>query len=129
MIIAGSRGISLSVPAVCDILRTAGYTRDRLWAEHKGLKYLSEVVSGDARGVDSSGWAFAYQYDVPIRHFPADWDKHGKAAGPIRNKEMAQYADELVLVWDGESRGSAHMKSMALAYFLPVYEVIMKGWL
>jgi hypothetical protein len=45
--------------------------------------------------------------------FPAKWDKYGKAAGPLRNREMAAYADALILVWDGKSRGSANMLAEA----------------
>jgi hypothetical protein len=74
---------------------------------------ITEVVSGRARGVDALGEQWAVRHHVPIRYFPADWAKHDKGAGPIRNQEMAHYADALILVWDGQSRGSAHMKSVA----------------
>lgn len=50
---------------------------------------------------------------TPILPFPADWETHGKAAGPIRNRKMAQEADILVLIWDGKSKGSANMKKEA----------------
>jgi len=59
--------------------------------------------------------------------FPADWDTHGRAAGPIRNKQMAEYGDALLLIWDGESRGSANMKSNMKKLGKPVYEIIIKG--
>lgn len=60
------------------------------------------------------------------KEFPADWKAHGKAAGPIRNKQMAEYADALLLIWDGESKGSASMKNEMLKLNKPVYEVIIK---
>lgn len=41
--------------------------------------------------------------------FPADWNAHGKAAGPIRNQQMAQEADVLIAFWDGKSRGTKDM--------------------
>ena len=34
---------------------------------------------------------------------------HDKAAGPIRNRQMAEYADYLIAFWDGESRGTRNM--------------------
>jgi hypothetical protein len=58
--------------------------------------------------------------------FEADWDTHGKAAGPIRNRQMAEYGDALLLIWDGESRGSKNMRQEMLALDKPVYEVIMR---
>lgn len=82
---------------------------------------ITEVVSGTQRGVDQLGERWAKDNDIPMRPFPPDWDLYNKAAGPIRNKEMARYADALILVWDGESRGSANMLQNAKAYGLQIY--------
>jgi hypothetical protein len=72
---------------------------------------ITEIISGGASGADALGeqWAFAQVDPIPIRVFRAEWDKYGKAAGPIRNGEMATYGDLLVLFWDGKSRGSKNM--------------------
>lgn len=74
---------------------------------------FSEIVSGGAAGVDLTGERLALKWGVPVKRFPADWKKWGRRAGPIRNREMAAYADALVLVWDGQSRGSASMLNEA----------------
>lgn len=73
------------------------------------LLSITEVVCGGARGADNLGRDYANQADIPVVMFPADWNKNGKAAGPIRNKEMGDYADTLLAFWDGESRGTKHM--------------------
>lgn len=86
---------------------------------------ISEVVCGGARGVDTLGAQWAGNHGIPVKHFPADWDTHGKSAGPIRNEQMAKYADALVLVWDGESKESANMKKNAEKYNLPICEVVV----
>jgi predicted Rossmann fold nucleotide-binding protein DprA/Smf involved in DNA uptake len=86
---------------------------------------VTEVVSGAARGVDSMGERWAREHKISIRRFPAAWNVHGKSAGPIRNAEMARYADKLLLVWDGHSSGSQNMLDTALRYGLEVYEVIL----
>lgn len=52
---------------------------------------------------------WACRHNIPVDHFPAKWDEHGKAAGPIRNREMAGGADALIAIWDGQSRGTADM--------------------
>lgn len=85
-----------------------------------------EIVSGGASGIDSCGEEYANHWDLPITRFPADWNTHGKAAGPIRNKQMAEYADALLLIWDGESKGSANMKRQMQQLSKPVYEIIIK---
>lgn len=70
---------------------------------------ITEIVSGCARGVDSLAEAYAADHDIQIMPFWADWPKHGKSAGPIRNKEMAEYADAAIIVWDGQSNGAQNM--------------------
>ncbi|MEK0324671.1 MAG: DUF2493 domain-containing protein [Nitrosopumilus sp.] len=55
-----------------------------------------EIVSGTAKGADTLGERYAKEYDVPLHKFPAEWERHGKAAGPIRNRQMAEYGDKLV---------------------------------
>ena len=91
-----------------------------------GVANITEIVSGAAKGVDSAGENWANEYSVAIKRFHADWDAHGRAAGPIRNKEMARYADRLLLVWNGESRGSLSMKKEMNRLNKPVYEVILR---
>lgn len=68
-----------------------------------------EIVSGCAPGVDRLGEELAKKLYLPIERFPADWDNKGKAAGHIRNGQMAKYADAGLLVWDGVSPGTQSM--------------------
>ena len=68
-----------------------------------------EVVSGGAKGVDHLGEMYAEAKGCALKVFPADWNEHGKAAGPIRNKQMAEYATHLVAFWDGKSRGTKNL--------------------
>jgi len=72
-----------------------------------------EIVSGTARGADKLGERYAREKGYDIKQFPANWDKHGKSAGYIRNDEMAQYADMLIAFWDGASKGTKHMIDLA----------------
>lgn len=88
---------------------------------------ISEIVCGMAEGVDLQGKMFASHQELLVKEFPADWKTHGRAAGPIRNKQMADYADALLLIWDGESRGSANMKKEMEKLKKPIYEVILKN--
>jgi hypothetical protein len=72
------------------------------------------IISGDARGVDSVAEDVADDWGMEYEEYEADWDEHGKAAGPIRNKEMAEEGDRLIAVWDGDSRGTRDMIDKAL---------------
>jgi len=82
---------------------------------------ITEVVSGCATGVDALGERWARTNGISIRRFPADWSGQGKAAGPIRNREMADYADALVAFWDGKSKGTKNMIETANRNNLKVY--------
>lgn len=79
------------------------------------LSYI-EIVSGTAKGADRFGEWFANCLEIPIKRFPADWDTHGKSAGYIRNKQMAEYATHLIAIWDGKSKGTKHMIDLAKEY-------------
>jgi hypothetical protein len=72
---------------------------------------ITEVVSGGATGADACGELWGSDNGLLITTFPADWDTHGPAAGPIRNRQMAEYADAVVLYPGG--RGTESMKREA----------------
>ena len=82
---------------------------------------LDEIVSGCALGVDKFGEQYAKQGGIPVAKFPANWGEHGKSAGFIRNKQMADYADALIAIWNGESRGTKHMIDTMLSSKKPVF--------
>lgn len=82
---------------------------------------ITELVSGGARGVDRLGEKYARDHNIPIKQFIPDWDGLGKKAGHVRNAEMADYADALVAIWDGVSKGTAGMIADATRKGLKVY--------
>lgn len=83
---------------------------------------IGEVVSGKAPGVDTLGEQYAKEKGIKVKDFPANWEKLGAAAGPIRNQQMAEYAEGLVaVVKDGGSPGTSDMISRARAEGLKVY--------
>lgn len=101
LIIAGSRDLS---PTVTDLEYLFNIIIGGV--DNKRFK---EIVSGCAKGVDTSGELLAKKYQIPIKKFKADWDKYGKAAGPIRNKMMADYADMAIILINDLSKGSLNM--------------------
>lgn len=67
------------------------------------------IISGHASGADALGERYAQERGFQLETFPADWKAHGRAAGPIRNAQMAAVADALIAFWDGKSRGIKNM--------------------
>ena len=85
---------------------------------------ITAVVSGTARGVDELGERFAGENSLELLRYPAEWNKYGKKAGYLRNKEMAEAADALIALWDGTSHGTRHMINIMRDKHKPVYAVI-----
>jgi len=94
----------------------------------RAIKYykvdITEVVSGGAKGVDKLGEKWAISYGVPIKKFyltNEDWLLFGNRAGIIRNQQMAEYADVLIAIWDGKSKGTKNMIEEMQKLEKPVY--------
>ncbi len=72
-------------------------------------KYNIVIVSGGAKGADSLGERYALENGFAVELYPAEWEKFGKSAGPIRNSQMAKLGDFFICFWDGESPGTKNM--------------------
>lgn len=80
----------------------------------KLLEFLSttkvhKIISGGARGTDTLAEIFANDNDIPFEKFLPDWERHGKFAGILRNRQMADTGDFLLAFWNGKSRGTENM--------------------
>lgn len=77
---------------------------------HRGQFVL---IHGDARGADRIADEWAKEALVEIEKYPADWKKHGKAAGPIRNRQMLKKGrPDYVIAFPG-GKGTADMVDIA----------------
>lgn len=72
---------------------------------------VTEVVSGGATGADRLGEEYAEARGIPVRHFIPNWKDYGRAAGPMRNKEMAEYADAVALFAGGKGTDSMYQEA------------------
>jgi len=71
------------------------------------------LLTGKCRGADRLGERFARENGWEIEEYPAAWEKYGRAAGPIRNREMIDACDVVVCFWDGKSKGTASLIAYA----------------
>ena len=88
---------------------------------------ITQVVSGRAIGVDTLGEEWANSKGLPIDYHPADWDQYGKAAGYRRNAEMAACSEALIVLWNGTSKGTAHMMKCAEQKGLKIHVRMVTG--
>lgn len=79
------------------------------------------IVHGAARGADHIAGRIATVWGMRVEEHPADWDTHGKSAGPIRNTEMVRLGADVCLAFPTErSVGTRHCMSLAHAAGIPV---------
>ena len=109
-IIAGSRSIT-DYKILQDEVKKSGFD-------------ITEIVSGNASGVDKLGEQYAREHKILLKVMPAKWGKHGRSAGHIRNREMAEYVGKeggLILIYDGKSPGSTSMLNIAKSLGLKIH--------
>ena len=82
---------------------------------HKNNGPITLLIDGGAPGADFMAHEFAKWMKIPTRTFKADWDRHGRAAGPIRNKQMLDEGKPDLVVAFAGGKGTANMVEQAKA--------------
>lgn len=70
------------------------------------------LISGDARGADTYADVIGQLLGFTVERYPADWNVHGRAAGPIRNQQMLESGVDYCIAFHddlGSSRGTRDM--------------------
>ena len=82
---------------------------------------IGTILSGGASGVDALGERYAREKNLPLLIYKADWARYGRAAGPMRNRQMAENANALIALWDSSSPGTRSMIDIANTHNLAVF--------
>ena len=93
-------------------------------------KYLpdevTEIISGGARGVDTSAREYALSHGLKLTEYLPEYDKYGRGAPPKRNITIIKNADLVLAFWDGSSRGTKFVidnckkRNIPVKIFVPV---------
>jgi len=98
---------------------------DRNWTDWKAIEDFikplpkdTTIIHGNCRGADKmAGYVAEKKYGLEVISFPANWEKYGRAAGPIRNKQMiVEGKPDLVVAFHNnilKSRGTKDMVTQA----------------
>lgn len=72
-------------------------------------KEVTEIVSGGAQGIDTCAEKYAKANSIKFTEFLPEYEKYGRAAPILRNQQIIDYADAVLVFWDGESRGTKNV--------------------
>ena len=90
---------------------------NRLLSAQSSMRMDEHVfLSGGCSGADMIGERYAHEMGYEIKRYPAEWNKYGKKAGPVRNKQMIMDCDAVICFWDGKSRGTLSLIKLAEKY-------------
>ena len=98
---------------------------DRNWTDRQLIykvlsQYIDEkptIIEGGASGADELSREVAKELGLNFIEVPAEWDKHGRSAGPMRNREMLEYKPDLVIAFHDDlskSKGTKNMVGLAM---------------
>ena len=90
LLVCGSRGITGKDWIFSQI--------ESYWYEHLACYSDPIMIEGATRGVDLIAKAYAVENDWKVEEYPAEWEKHGRGAGYIRNDIMVKAADEVLIL-------------------------------
>jgi len=110
---------------------------DRNWSNYKVIcEVIADlkpelIIEGEANGADLLSAEAAENFNIPVLRFPADWDKYGRAAGPIRNTQMLKEGmPDLVVAFHDDiqnSKGTLNMVKQSLKQGLKVMVYTQQG--
>lgn len=76
----------------------------RFWTDHEAV-----LIHGDCRGADRIAGQVGHEFGWTVIPVPADWKRHGRKAGFVRNVQMLDMQPTRVIAFvRGESRGTMH---------------------
>lgn len=84
-------------------------------------------LSGGCRGADQIGERYAEEHGYALELYPAQWERYGRRAGPVRNRTMAEQGDYFICFWDGKSRGTGSLIRYAQKLNKPVSVFCING--
>lgn len=122
VIVAGSRSINPSL-----YLGVVDYELEQFEGIYEEVEFVTGCCPEGPDQIPFMLREYRKGYGLPeinIKEFPANWEKYGRRAGMIRNNEMAEYADYLIAIWDGRSRGTKNMIKQMVNHGKPMLVIV-----
>ncbi len=89
-------------------------------------KDVTEIVSGGAKGIDTSARDYAQTHNIRLTEFLPEYQKYGRAAPLHRNIQIIEYADLVLAFWDGQSKGTKFVIDQCRQRDIPIKVIMPK---
>lgn len=89
-----------------DYSKLATIIQGHFYYPHLNEFFISEIISGGAKGADKLAEDYAENWSLKITVLKPDWNKYGKSAGFRRNQQIVDACDIVLAFWDGKSKGT-----------------------
>ena len=86
---------------------------------------LTEIVSGGAKGVDTTAREYATEHGIKLTEFLPEYNRYKRGAPLKRNIQIAEYADKVLAFWDGKSRGTKFVIDYCKNSNIPVEVIVV----
>ena len=86
---------------------------------------LTEIVSGGAKGVDTTAREYATEHGIKLTEFLPEYSRYKRGAPLKRNIQIAEYADKVLAFWDGKSKGTKYVIDYCTEHNIPIEIMIV----
>ena len=85
---------------------------------------VDTIISGGANGIDEIAEKYADKKRISKIIMRPAYNQYGKGAPLKRNEQMVDMCDEVLIIWDGKSKGTKYTEEYAKAHGKKVTMVI-----
>ncbi len=85
------------------------------------------IIGGGAKGIDTCAGRFAENNGIPFIEMRPAYERYGRAAPLVRNREIVLSADHVLAFWDGQSKGTHHVIELCRTLGKPITIYILSS--
>lgn len=120
-LIIGESRMKLAIVGSRDITNISNDTLDKYID-----KEVSEIVSGGAFGIDTIAAQYAKSKGLRLTEFLPDYARYKRGAPIVRNKQIVDCADKILVFWNGSSKGTLSVINYAKKTGKPTKIILCK---
>lgn len=95
------------------VIRDPEWVASTLEAFFQTHPQFNKVITGGASGIDRLAGEYCRGQQMRVEDILPDYERHGRRAPLVRDRDMVMIADYVLALWDGHSRGTRYTINQA----------------